>query len=113
VGDRRKAERVVITAVAEVNSLEDNLMQEGYVANISTTGIGVFMKQPFKTGGQVEIKMSFYTMSGIKDLGQIRGKVKRVKSISKVYNIGIEFDGLHAVKDRELIAYLNAAHKTF
>lgn len=113
MNDRRRANRIVITAVAEVNNFEDNSIQEGYVANISTTGIGVFMKQPFKIGSQVEIKMSFYTTAGIKDVGQIKGKIKRVEPISKVYNIGIEFEGLHPVKDRELIAHLNAAQKTF
>jgi c-di-GMP-binding flagellar brake protein YcgR len=113
MNDRRKAKRVVITAVAEVNHLEDNSMQEGYVANISTTGIGVFMKQPLKVGSPVEIKMSFYTTNGVKDVGQIMGKIKRVEPISQVYNIGIEFEGLHPARDRELISYLNAAQKTF
>jgi ACT domain-containing protein len=113
MNDRRKAKRVVITAVAEVNDPEGNSILEGYVANISTTGISVFMKQPLKVDSKVEIKMSFYTTDGIKDVGQIAGKIKRVEPISKVYNIGIEFDGLHPVKDRELIVYLNAAHKTF
>jgi ACT domain-containing protein len=112
MNERRRAKRLVITAVAEVADLENNLVLEGYVANISATGIGVFMKQPMKLNGRVEIKMSFYTMTGIKDVEQIKGKVKRVEQISNVYNIGIQFDGLGPVKDRELIAYLNAAHKT-
>ncbi len=157
MNERRRAKRLVITAVAEVTDLENNLVLEGYVANISATGIGVFMKRPmntqsppqspvgahhdaplqesrrantkdqsstrveespqlaggfFKLNGRVEIKMSFYTMTGIKDVEQIKGKVKRVEQISNVYNIGIQFDGLGPVKDREPIVYLNAAHKT-
>ncbi|MCI0530018.1 MAG: PilZ domain-containing protein [Nitrospira sp.] len=112
MNERRQAKRVVITAVAEVTDPDNNLVQEGYVANISTSGIGVFMKRPLKLGNYVEIKMSFYTMGGIKDVEQIKGKVKRVEQISNVYNIGIQFDGLSSSKDRELIAYLNAAHET-
>lgn len=113
MNDRRKAKRVVITAVAEVTNLENHSVQEGYVTNISETGIGAFMKKSIKTGSRVEIKMSFYTMDGVKDVGNIKGKITRVESISKVYNIGIAFDGLDPGKDRELIAYLNAAEKTF
>jgi len=111
--ERRKAKRLIITAVAEVNDLKDNFLQEGYVGNISVTGIGVFMRHPLEVGHQVEIKMSFYTLSGIKDVGQIRGKIKRVEPISNVCNVGIEFDGLDPTKDRELISYLLSAEKEF
>ena len=113
MSERRKAKRVIITAIAEVNSPESNSAQEGYVANISDTGIGVFMKQPLKLNSRVEIKMSFYTLTGIKDVEHIMGKIKRVEPFSNVYNIGIEFDGLNPVKDRELISYLTAAQKIF
>lgn len=112
MNERRKAKRVVITAVAEVTDPVNNLVQEGYVANISTSGIGVFMKQSLKLGNRVEIKMSFYTMGGVKDVEQIKGTVRRVEQISNVHSIGIQFEGLNPSKDRELIAYLNAAHKT-
>ncbi len=109
--DRRKANRVIITAVAEVNDLTDNIIEEGYVANISVSGMGVFMRRPLKAQHPVEIKLSFYTLSGIKDAGQLKGRVKRVESISNVYNVGIEFDGLDHTKDRELMDYLTAAEK--
>ena len=113
MNERRKAKRVIITAIAEVNSLEANSIQEGYVANISDKGIGVFMKQPLKLNSRVEIKMSFYTLNGIKDVERIMGKIKRVEPFSNVYSIGIEFDGLDPVKDRELISYLTATQKIF
>jgi c-di-GMP-binding flagellar brake protein YcgR len=112
MNDRRKAKRVVITAIAEVNDPEKNSVQEGYVANISDTGIGVFMKEPLGISSRVEIKMSFYTMTGIKDVERVSGKVKRVEAFSNVYSIGIAFDGLDPRKDSELISYLIAAQKT-
>lgn len=91
--------------------MADSVVEEGYVANVSVSGMGVFMRRPLKLQNPVEVKLSFYTLSGIKDAGEIKGKVKRVEPISNVYNIGIEFDGLNPEKDRELIAYLAAAEK--
>ncbi len=113
MNERRKAKRVIITAVAEVNSFQDRLVQEGYVANISKTGIGVYMKRPFKLNRAVEIKMSFYTSTGVKDVERIAGKVKRVVPFANVYSVGIQFDGLDPKKDKELISYLKTAQQEF
>jgi hypothetical protein len=111
MSERRQAERHVITAVAEVSVIENNFSQEGYVINISETGVGVFMKHPLKLNSTVEIKMSFYTNTGIKDVEKIRGKVKRVAPFNSVYNIGIQFDKLDPKKDHDLISYLKSAKK--
>lgn len=105
--DRRESKRVVITAVAEVTDLNDHMTLEGYVANISTGGIGVFLLKPLKAGCQVEVKMSFYTNDGISDIQQIQGVVRRVEMFNNVYNTGIEFEGLDPKKDAELFSYLN------
>ncbi len=104
--DRRKSKRVVITAVAEVTDLNDHETLEGYVANISTGGIGVFLLKPLKAGSQVEVKMSFYTNEGISDVQHVQGVVRRVEMFNNVYNTGIEFEGLDPKKDAELFSYL-------
>ena len=105
--ERRKAKRVIITAVAEVSDLKTLSVQEGYVSNISSTGVGVFLKNSMTPGSRVEIKLSFYTTEGINDAKQIQGIVKRVEMLSNVYSTGIEFDRLDPKKDSELLSYLS------
>lgn len=106
--DRRKSKRVLITATAEVSDLSGNMAQEGYVMNISSGGVGLFLKSPIQVGSPVEVKLSFYATTGIRDVRQIRGYVKRVELFSNVYNTGIEFEPLDPGKDQDLISYLSA-----
>lgn len=105
--DRRKAKRMVITAVAEVSDFNSRVVHEGYVANVSATGVGVFLLKPLRVGSRVEVKLSFYATDGIGDARQIRGIVKRVEMFNNVYNTGIEFEHLDPKKDADLIQYLS------
>jgi c-di-GMP-binding flagellar brake protein YcgR len=109
--ERRGNKRVTITATAEVTNLEDHSLEKGYVVNVSINGVGLFMKNPLKLNTAVEIKLSFYTLNGIKDVRWITGKIKRVQPFSNVHNVGIQFDSLDPTKHQDLIDYIKEAQK--
>ncbi len=111
--DRREARRVIITCVAEVSSVGENHIQEGYVTSISRTGLGVFLQRPIKAKSEVNLKLSFFSVTGIKDIENIRGIVVWGERMRNVYHIGIQFARLDPKKDAELISYLDSAEKNF
>ena len=111
--DRRKARRIIITCIAEVSPIEENYIQEGYVTSISRTGLGVFLQRPIKAKNEVNLKLSFFSITGIKDIENIRGTVVWGERMRNVYHIGIQFARLDPKKDAELISYLDSAEKNF
>jgi len=110
--ERRKGKRIVITCVAEVTSLSTHHFIEGYVTNISRSGLGLMAKKNLDKEEEVVIKLSFFALDGVEEVENVRGKVKRVQSIADVYSIGIQFKSLVQKEPSKIFTYIDAAEKS-
>ena len=110
--ERRKGKRIVITCVAEVTSLSTHRFIEGYVTNISRSGLGLMARKNLDKEEEVMIKLSFFALDGVEEVENVRGKVKRVQSIADVYSIGIQFKSLAQKEPTKILTYIDAAEKS-
>ena len=110
--ERRKEKRVIITCVAEVTSLSTHKFIEGYVTNISRSGMGLMARKNLDKEEEVMIKLSFFALDGVEEVENVRGKIIRVQSLADVYSIGIKFKSLPQKETSKIFSYIDAAEKS-
>ncbi len=110
--ERRSSRRVIITAIAEIDSVPPRRTSQGYVTNISRGGLGVFAQTSFQKASEVTVRLTFFGSKGISETPPIRGVVTRDQSVGKVYSLGIKFLDLEKDADERLLSYLDQAERS-
>jgi len=101
---------VGIISGIELNPVGKKRKYKGYVANISRSGMAIYITTPLKVKSSVELKLMFVDDEGVKWSEAVVGKVKWTRK-KFVAAAGIEFEGLTKKTQPTLLAILTEKDK--
>ncbi|MDA8241029.1 MAG: PilZ domain-containing protein [Nitrospiraceae bacterium] len=90
---RRRHKRVPLAASVVLNFEEggDELSLRAMTADISLSGIGLYIERSLQDGAGVTIEISFRAMGGLIKSDAVEGYVVYSNYIKDIYFVGIEF----------------------
>jgi hypothetical protein len=110
--NRRKAVRIPLITMARITPHELQTTAEAFVRDVSTEGIGVYVKGRYQKGDLLLVKVSFVTNEGETIKESLRGTAAWVKPLEEGQcAIGIELPGMKG-KHPKLYAYIKQLEKS-
>ena len=100
---KRRFKRLPVLAKAEVRIGEDNSLNPAHVANISRTGIGLYIDNPLPVDGDVTVILHYVDHQGKKLIEKLHGKVAWCQ---KTFAAGITLDPVTKKEHQHLAVFL-------
>ena len=89
--EKRKHPRMPMTGWVEIWGQGADETLNGYVSNISLSGMAVYTKEILPPGTSVLLTLHFFGKQRMESVRALRGEVISVLKIDKSYQVGIRF----------------------
>lgn len=112
--ESRKWYRYQFFGKATIKVLKEKTVLDASIANISFSGIGLYLLTPIGKGKKVKLKISFIDNTGKIQKEMVEGKVDWQSKFGNTYLIGIIFDEeLNTINQPKLVRHLMCLINTY
>ncbi|MFQ5454807.1 MAG: PilZ domain-containing protein [Nitrospirota bacterium] len=88
---RRRFKRLSVLGSVRIRVIPENRTIEGYIANMSKTGMGAYIPKTIKKRTEIEIDMTYFDRDSKLITEHHKGLVAWMKQFAQTYAIGIKY----------------------